>query len=54
MTEMSFQFTGHQVTGNNTSCFSINHNHIQHFMTGIHFYISQCHLSFQCLVSTDQ
>ena len=54
MTEMSFQFSGYQITCNNTSRLSINHYNIQHFMTGIHFYITQCYLSFQSLVGTYQ
>ena len=54
MTEMTFQFSIYQVAANNTSCFMIHHYHIQHFVAGIHGYITEGHLTFEGLVSTNQ
>ena len=34
MAKMTFQFTGNKVTGNDTACFAINLNDIQHLMAG--------------------
>src|SRR5688500_16537910 len=52
--EISFKFTRNEVAADHPSCFSINHNDFQHFMPGVHFYITQSHLSFEGLVSPYQ
>src|SRR5688572_1656349 len=54
MSKKSFQVTRDQIAADDPPCFSIDHDHIQHFMTAVHFYISESNLSFQCLVGADQ
>ncbi len=51
---MPFQFTGHQIPGNDSTRFAIYQNEFLHFMTGIHRHISQGDLPFNCLVGTDK
>src|ERR1700737_2220975 len=53
MSKIALQFTGYQITHDNSPCLAIDIHHIQHFMPRIHFYITEGPLSFQCLVSTD-
>src|SRR6185312_7376492 len=50
--EIAFQFAGYKVAGYYTSCLAVYQYQFLHFMAGIHFYITQCYLAFQCLVCT--
>src|SRR6185295_8918116 len=44
MSEMTFQLSADEIAGNNTTGFSFDHNHIQHFMTGEHLHRSRSYL----------
>ena len=52
MAEMLFQFAGNEVTGDDAAGFTVDHHHIQHFMTGEHGHRSEGNLPFECAVST--
>ena len=54
MTKVTLQFTCHQVTNNNTTCFTIDSYYLQHFVTGILCNITQRYLALKSLVSTNQ
>src|SRR5690606_41591070 len=45
MRRMPFQFSGYQISGNNSPGFAINGYKVHHFMAGIHFHLSGSHRS---------
>src|SRR5437868_5775379 len=54
MAKMPFEFPGDEIACNNSPCFSIDHNNIQHFVAGIHFHGSDANLPFESGISAKQ
>ena len=54
MSEMTLKLTGDQVTANDAAGLAINNHYIEHFVTGIHFHITQRYLAFKSLVGAYQ
>ena len=48
MCSITFDFTGYQITGNDTPCTTIYQHDVQHLMTGKHFYFALTDLTAQC------
>src|SRR5260370_36715914 len=54
MSEMTFQFSTHQVAGNDAPGLAVDGNDVQHLMPRVHLHMPKGYLRFERLVSPDQ
>ena len=54
MTEMTLQFTCHQVAGNDAAGFAVDHHQLQHFMAGMQGDVAQGHLPHERGISAQE
>src|SRR5258708_15695017 len=52
MAEMSFQFAGDQVTGDDAAGLAVDDDYVQHFMAGVYFYYFRAALPFLRMVGS--
>src|SRR5690606_39797897 len=54
MGRVALNFTGYQISGNDTTCLAIYFYHVQHFVSVVHLYLATCDLSVHSGIGTQQ